>query len=67
MQAIMVEEGMDFYYTPLEAWLSKTLLNVHKRGGKAILLSQYENEKEASANDLMNRLEELNKKKPWQQ
>lgn len=63
----MVEEGMDFYFTPLEAWLSKTLLKIHKRGGKAVLLSQYEDMKEKSTDDLMARLEEINKKKPWQQ
>ena len=62
----MVDEGMDFYFTPLEAWMSATLLKVHKRGGKAVLLSQYEAEKERNADDLMARLDKINNTQPWQ-
>lgn len=66
MQAIMVAEGMDFYFTPLEAWLSHSLLKIHNRGGKAVLLSQYEAEKEKNADDLMARLDKINNTQPWQ-
>lgn len=46
--------------------MSSTLLKVHKRGGKAVLLSQYEAEKEKNADDLMARLDKINNTQPWQ-
>lgn len=46
--------------------MSSTLLKVHKRGGKAVLLSQYEVEKEKNADDLMARLDKINNTQPWQ-
>lgn len=61
----MVEEGMDFYYTPLEAWLSHSLLKVHKRGGKVVSLLQHEWEKKNTADELADRLEQLNQGNDW--
>lgn len=62
----MAEEGMDFYYTPLSAWLSHTLHRIHKNGGKPVLLAQHEAQKEKTTNDLITRLENLNSTGEWQ-
>lgn len=62
----MLEEGMDFYETPLEMWLSHSLHMVHKRGGKAIALSQYEEEERQSIDELMEKIDKVNNDKPWQ-
>ena len=56
----MAEEGYNFYYTPINTWLSHSLRKIHKQGGKAILLTEYIRNKEQSANDIINRLEKVN-------
>lgn len=65
MQAVMLAEGYDFYETPLQSWLSHTLYQVHQRGGKAILWTEYQKEKEESTNNLLKRLDRINKEE-WQ-
>lgn len=61
----MASEGMEYYYTPLSAWLSNRLYTIHKNGGKVKLLSQYEAQKEKTTNDLITRLENLNNSMEW--
>lgn len=61
----MLAEGYDFYETPFQSWLSHTLNLVHKRGGKPVLWTEYQKEKEESTNDLLKKLESLNKE-AWQ-
>lgn len=54
----MVGEGMEFYNTPLETWLSHTLHKVYKRGGHPIPLREYQQSKEQCEEDLIQKLEE---------
>ena len=61
----MASEGMEFYYTPLSAWLSNRLYNIHKAGKTVVLLSQHEAQKEKTTNDLITRLENLNSTGEW--
>lgn len=61
----MVAEGMDYYETPLQAWMSHSLNMLHKAGGKPILLSEHMKNQEQSVQDLMERLDSINSE-PWE-
>lgn len=65
MQSFMLEEGFSYYETPFRIWLSHTLNLTHKRGGNVVLLSEYEREKQQNADDLISKMEKLNKEE-WQ-
>lgn len=61
----MVAEGMDYYETPLQTWMSHSLNLLHKAGCKPILLSEYQKTHEKSVQDLMERLDSINGE-PWE-
>ena len=56
----MLAEGYSFFETPLQNWLSHCLMQLHKRGGKAVLIKDYLNELDSNVDDLVNRLAKLN-------